>query len=143
MQYFFVISSDKWIEFSLKPQGSVFESGDVKDVTATFPSGCVRKNCNIDIQVMCPNLVNHTENKNPDDVINIIGLSPRIWIKHDEIPSFQKPVVVTLPLPSTSTEHDAGLLVIEWTEDDDVYITDANISLKNNVCKFEVNSFSG
>ncbi|KAK3584765.1 hypothetical protein CHS0354_002286 [Potamilus streckersoni] len=150
MKHLFVISSERWVSYTLSPGGLNYKSVDFELVTVKFPPRSVSKKCEIKIQVIPPNLEEHAECQDPNDDpdpdvdTEIVSVSPRLWVKHDDVLKFKKPIVVTLPLPPmSSTEKETDLCLVKWTEGGDVYISETSIRVKENFCEFEVDGFSG
>ncbi|KAK3583349.1 hypothetical protein CHS0354_038962 [Potamilus streckersoni] len=50
MKYFFIISTERWESHRVSAQGSVYVSGNSKDVKVTFPPSSTSEECAIDIQ---------------------------------------------------------------------------------------------
>ncbi|KAK3583352.1 hypothetical protein CHS0354_038966 [Potamilus streckersoni] len=137
-----IISTEKWELQQLNRDGFVYKSVDFKDLTVTFPPDSVSKECEIEIQVLSPNEIELLEEQDGGTFTDIVIASPRLWIKHNEMLTLQKPVVVTLPLLSpTNTESE--LCLFKWTENDEVYLSETNLIVKNSIYEFTVNSFSG
>ncbi|KAL3847212.1 hypothetical protein ACJMK2_018134 [Sinanodonta woodiana] len=150
MKYLFVISRENWVAHTLSPRGLIYKSADVEHVTVRFPPRSVKKNCEIRIQVVPPNSVEYSDcpdpNADPDPDVNtdIVSMSPRLWVTHNSVLKFEKPIVVTLPLPPVSSpEKETDICLVKWTDDDDVNIADTSIRLKEGFCEFEVDGFSG
>ncbi|KAK3584759.1 hypothetical protein CHS0354_002279, partial [Potamilus streckersoni] len=138
LKHLFVVSRGKWRQDTLTPAGLEWKAVDDKNVSVKYPPLSVSTNCKFWTQVMHPSPMERAEGEDPQDDINIESVSPSLWIKADNITKFQKPATVTLPCPSSPSNTKTELRLVEFTDDDDMHISERIVRVTPQFCQFEI-----
>ncbi|KAL3856960.1 hypothetical protein ACJMK2_011666 [Sinanodonta woodiana] len=87
--------------------------------------------------------VGYKNGNNDLDEFEVYDVSPCVTVDHQGVDKFKRRVEVSLPLPETHGHVDTSVVLLQWTDDDEIELQQHNIEIRDGVGHVEVDSFSG